>query len=129
MPLTLTRPLVTAVLESRPEPRPWPVPVVSARPAQPALDLRPTAAPVTGEPPPPESPAGLPDAHAWSAALAVTVLEVLAGLRPAAQLSRWLEADVLCALAARLPRRRAGGPAPTPALLSVRVQHPAAGVA
>lgn len=129
MPPTLTRPLVTAVPESRPEPRLWPVPVVGGGATQPALDLRPAHVTVTGEPPSAEAPAGLPDAHAWSAALAVTVLEVLAGRRPAAQLGRWLEAEVLTVLAGRVPRRRAGAPAPRPALRSVRVQHPAPGVA
>ena len=129
MPLTLTRPLVTAVPESRPAPRPWPAPLLGAPPAQPALDLRPLVAVVVGGPEPPALPSGLPDPHAWSAALAVTVLEVLAGRRSVAQLSRWLEADVLAVLTGRAPRRRAGQTAPTPALRSVRVQQPAPGVA
>lgn len=130
MPTTLTRPLVTPVVESRPEPRRWAAPSVSPRPGQPTLDLRPaddlvvllTAAD-------PEVPPGLPDARAWSVALAVTLLEVLAGRRPSAQLARWLEADVLAGLAGRVPRRRPGSPAPVPRLRSVRVQHPAPAVA
>lgn len=129
MPLTLTRPLVSAVPESRPVPRPWPAPLPGTAPAQPALDLRPLVAVVVGGPEPPVVPPGLPDPHAWSAALAVAVLEVLAGRRPAAQLSRWLEADALAVLSGHVPRRWAGQPAPAPALRSVRVQQPAAGVA
>jgi hypothetical protein len=131
VPLTLTRPVVSPVVESRPDPRAWPAAVLTARPGQPALDLRPLdeLAVLAGVPDPTEVPAGLPDAHAWGAALAVTLLEVLAGRRPAAQLSRWLEADVLTALTGRLPRRRPGAAAPAPTLRSVRVQHPAPGVA
>lgn len=132
MPLTLTRPLVTPVVESRPDPRRWAAPPVSPRPAQPTLDLRPADDPVvllTRPDPAAVVPPGLPDARAWSVALAVTLLEVLAGRRPSAQLSRWLEGDVLAGLAGRLPRRRPGSPAPVPRLRSVRVQHPAPAVA
>ncbi|SDS88116.1 hypothetical protein SAMN04488543_2571 [Friedmanniella luteola] len=134
MPPTLTRPLVTPVVESRPDARHWavPAPAPAAAAAQPALDLRPAGDPLvvlTGPDAAAAVPAGLPDARAWSVALAVALLEVLAGRRPCAQLGRWLEADVLTALAGRLPRRRAGAPAPVPGLRSVRVQHPAAGVA
>lgn len=131
MPLTLSRPLVTPVLESRPEARRWVLPAASARPAQPALDLRPAADPLVVLTVPDPGAAvlpGLPDARAWSVALAVTLLEVLAGRRPQAQLSRWLEADVLTALTARLGRRRSVATV-APALRSVHVQHPAAGVA
>ena len=131
MPLTLPRPLVTPVRESRPEPRRWALPAVSARPAQPALDLRPAADPlVVRTMPDPEAtaPPGLPDARAWSVALAVTLLEVVAGRRPQAQLSRWLDVDALTALSGRLGRRRTAAPV-APALRSVHVQHPAAGVA
>lgn len=131
MPLTLSRPLVTPVLESRPEPQRWALPAVSTRPAQPALDLRPASDPLvvlTMPGPGAAAPPGLPDARAWSVALAVTLLEVLAGRRPQAQLSRWLDADVLTGLAGRLGRRRAAA-AVAPVLRSVHVQHPAAGVA
>ena len=132
MPLTLPRPVVTPVVESRPHPRRWSVAGREPRPAQPALDLRPADDPYV------EVSAvdvadlvvpGLPDARAWSVALAVTVLEVLSGRRPAGQLSRWLDEPVLAALAARLPRRRAGSLSPAPTLRSVRVQHPGPGVA
>ncbi len=136
MPTTLTHPLVTPVLDSRPSPRlPWPGALAglgSPAGAQPALDLRRagdleemvTVIDLSAAVPP-----GLPDALAWSRALATTVLEVLAGRRPAAQLSRWLAAEVLEELARRAPRMRPGAPAPAPALRSVRIQHPAAGVA
>jgi hypothetical protein len=132
VPLTLSCPLVSPVVESRPDPRRWALPPLSPGPAQPALDLRPAGDPVVVLAVPDLAdavPAGLPDARAWSAALALTLLEVLAGRRPAAQLSRWFEADVLAALAGRLPRRRVGAPAPVPGVRSVRVQHPAVGVA
>ncbi len=135
MPTTLTRPLVTPVLDSRPSPRPWPTALANPEAptgTQPALDLRgadelvePTAAPDADTAVLP----GLPDARAWSRALATAVLEVLAGRRPAAQLSRWLAADVLDKLSGSAPRRRPGAPAPAPALRSVRIQHPAPGVA
>ncbi|GAA1435417.1 hypothetical protein GCM10009616_32480 [Microlunatus lacustris] len=131
MPPTLTRPLVTPLVESRPDPRRWAAPPVTPRPAQPTLDLRPADDPVVLLTPPDLAavPAGLPDARAWSVALAVTLLEVLAGRRPSAQLSRWLEGDVLAGLAGRLPRRRPGTAAPVPRVRSVRVQHPAPAVA
>ena len=135
MPTTLTRPLVTPVLDSRPSPRPWPTALTFPTPPaglQPALDLRRTddlGAVTAVLDPDTAVPPGLPDARAWSRALATTVLEVLAGRRPAAQLSRWLAADVLDGLARCAPRRRPSMAAPAPALRSGHVQHPAVGVA
>jgi hypothetical protein len=119
------------VVESRPHPRRWSVSGREPQPAQPALDLRPAGDPYV------EVSAvdvadlvvpGLPDARAWSLALAVSVLEVLSGRRPSGQLSRWLDEPVFAALAARLPRRRPGAGSPAPTLRSVRVQHPGPGV-
>jgi hypothetical protein len=130
--LTLPLPLVAPVVESRPQPRRWSVAGRVPHPAQPPLDLRPADDPhveVSALDAADPGVAGLPDARAWSVALAVTLLEVLAGRRPAGQLSRWLDEPVLAALAGRLPRRRPGSAAPAPTLRSVRVQHPAAGVA
>ncbi len=130
------RPDVVAVLaETRPLARSWPCGLVDAPdPAQPRLDLR-----VPGDPEVRVSAAdaadlrapGLPDARAWSVALATTLLEVVTRRRPVVQLSRWLSEEVLAALVLQLPRRRTSpGPASGPATLrSVRVQHPAAGVA
>ena len=128
-----TRPLVAPLAESRPAAQRWctdPLPGPSS--AQPPLDLRPVPVPLV-----PASPAdlahrsadpGLPGAGAWSVALAVTLLEVVAARRPGSQLSRWLTQETLDALARRLPSRRAL-PVATPALQSVRVQHPRPGVA
>lgn len=132
MPLTLPGPLVSPVVESRPYPRRWAVAGREPRPAQPALDLRPAGDPhveVSAVDAADVVVPGLPDARAWSVALAVTVLEVLSGRRPAGQLGRWLDEPVLATLVARLPRRRPGAVSPAPALRSVRVQHPCAGVA
>lgn len=131
MPLTLTRPLVTPVVESRPQPWRW-CAAARPQPAQPALDLRAAGDPyveVSAVDAGDLATPGLPDAGAWSVALAVSVLEVLAGRRSPAQLSRWVEEDVLTALTGRLPRRRPGPGAGAPALRSVRVQHPGPGVA
>lgn len=131
MPLTLTRPLVTPVVESRPQPWRW-CAAAPRPPAQPPLDLRAAGDPfveVSAVDPADLTTAGLPDAGAWSVALAVSVLEVLAGRRSAAQLSRWVEEDVLTGLGGRLSRRRPGPGVGAPVLRSVRVQHPGAGVA
>ena len=130
--LTAAHPLVVPVVESRPQPRRWFVAAPVPRPAQPTLDLRPAGDPyvaVSAVDAADLTVPGLPDARAWSLALAVAVLEVLSGRRPAAQLSRWLDEPVLAALAGRLPRRRAGSVSPAPTLRSVRVQHPGPGVA
>ena len=131
---TLSHPLVAPLAESRPPARRWALdPSLRPDPGQPTLDLRPGSDPLVVA-----SPAdvadrtahGLPDARAWSVALAVTVLEVLAGRRPRAQLSRWLAEDVFTALGRQLPGRRPAGAAPVPpALRSVRLQYPVTGVA
>lgn len=132
MTLTLPRPLVVPVAESRPHARQWSVTGRETQPAQPALDLRPADDPhveVSAIGAADLVVPGLPDVRAWSVALAVAVLEVLAGRRPSAQLSRWLDEPALAALAGRLPRRRAGSTTPVPTLRSVRVQHPGPRVA
>lgn len=128
------RPLVAPLVESRPEARRWGgEPVLRHDAAQPALDLRPPGDPLVSAPPPavPAPTPGLPDARAWSVALAVTLLEVVSARRPTAQLSRWLTEDALAAFTARLPRHRgaAGSRLPPPALQSVRVQQPRSGAA
>ena len=127
------RPLVVPLAESRPAAQRWCTdPLPGPSPAQPTLDLRPVPVPLV-----PASPAdlvhrsavpGLPEAGAWSVALAVTLLEVVAARRPGSQLSRWLTQETLDGLARRLPSRRAL-PTAAPALQSVRVQHPRSGVA
>ena len=128
------RPLVAPLVESRPAAQRW-CAVVSpaAPPSQPALDLRPAADPlVVASPADVEdrTAPGLPDARAWSVALAVTLLEVLTARRPSGQLSRWLTQDVLDSLSGRLPGRRGPAVPPVPvALQSVRVQYPRTGVA
>ena len=131
------RPLVAPVVESRPVAQRWaPGPLLDLHPAQPALDLHAPVGPALRGPraelgSPAVPPTGLPDARAWSVALAVTLLEVVTARRPGAQLSRWLAEEALESLALRLPARRPavapGGPAP--GLQSVRVQHPRDGVA
>jgi hypothetical protein len=128
------RPLVAPLVESRPEARRWGgEPVLRPDSAQPALDLRPPGDPlVLALAPDPPAPApGLPDARAWSVALAVTLLEVVSDRRPTAQLSRWLTEAALLSFTARLPRRRSrpGSTPPPPALQSVRLQQPRSGVA
>lgn len=130
------RPQLVAVLaDTRPAARSWPCGLVDPPdPAQPRLDLRPAGAPevhVSAAEVADLVAAGLPDARAWGTALATTVLEVVTRRRPPLQLSRWLAEDVLAALVLQLPRRRSpAGPPSGPAMLrSVRVQHPAAGVA
>ena len=75
--------------------------------------------------------ADLPDAVEWSATLAVAIMQALLLQRPATQLNRWLEEDVLTAIGIHQRRRRAAGPRPTlpVTVQSIRVQHPAADVA
>lgn len=67
----------------------------------------------------------LPDAHAWSAALAQAVVEVLMGLRPVGQLQRWVTRDFLALLERRcdLNERLAGKPQRTrhPQVLTTKV--------
>jgi hypothetical protein len=127
------RPLVAPLVESRPAAQCWGVAVTpAAPPSQPALDLRPAADPlVVASPADVEdrTAPGLPDARAWSVALAVTLLEVVTARRPSSQLSRWLTQDVLDGLGGRLPRRGSAVPPAPVALKSVRVQYPRTGVA
>jgi hypothetical protein len=127
------RPLVAPLRESRPAAQRWSVAVsLAPPPAQPALDLRPAADPLVVAFPvdvTDRTAAGLPDARAWSVALAVTLLEVLTARRPSSQLSRWLTQEVLDGLGGRLPRRGPALPAAPVALQSVRVQYPRPGVA
>ena len=77
-------------------------------------------------------PAGLPDPRVWGHRLAQAVVEVLAGARSAAQLSRFASLDVLNQLersAGRLAGRPGAAPVQRPQVVSVRVCEPRPGVA
>jgi hypothetical protein len=69
---------------------------------------------------------GLPDAQEWSTTLALAVIQALVGLRPVAQLNRWVVDEVLMAINIyqRRSLSRHGRIAVPTALRSVRVQHP-----
>lgn len=76
----------------------------------------------------------LPDPHEWAARVGQAIIESMAGLRPAAQLARWVLPDTHAAIvraSLTAQRRRAIGGSP-PRRLSVRrvsVCEPADGVA
>ena len=74
---------------------------------------------------------GLPDAQEWSTTLALAVIQALVGLRPVAQLNRWVVDEVLVAISMYQRRSLAlHGRIVIPAgVRSVRVQHPDPGVA
>ncbi|MFH5824134.1 Rv3235 family protein [Georgenia sp. AZ-5] len=60
------------------------------------------AQPREAQPPePPAEGAALPDAARWSGALVRSAVEALLGVRPAAQLARWLSAELYESLARR----------------------------
>jgi hypothetical protein len=130
------RPVVAPLVESRPAAHRWSATVsLVPPPAQPALDLR-MADPVVVASPVDvahRTAAGLPDARAWSVALAGTLLEVVTARRPSGQLSRWLTEEAFDGLSRRLPVRRAAGrpsvSSAPPVLQSVRVQYPRTGAA
>jgi hypothetical protein len=74
----------------------------------------------------------LPDPRPWTARLAQAIAEVLAGARPAGQLSRVATLDVLHLLergSGRLGGRRGGLPPQRPIVGSVHVSEPRDGVA
>jgi Family of unknown function (DUF6459) len=73
----------------------------------------------------------LPNAEEWSATLALAVIQVLVGQRPAAQLNRWIVEEVLAAISMyqRRTLRVEGRKAVPAALRSVHVQHPSPEVA
>ncbi|WP_375426725.1 Rv3235 family protein [uncultured Friedmanniella sp.] len=128
----MTAALVALLADSRPPAERWQAtPLVPAGPTQPTLDLRPPSAPVVLLPADDlaeHTVPGLPDAQAWSVALATRLLEVLTGHRAVGQLSRWLSEDVLTGLAEQLPRVRVPGAARQPVRLqSVRLQYPRTG--
>jgi hypothetical protein len=75
--------------------------------------------------------ADLPDPRGWTGRLTQAVVEVLAGARPAGQLSRFATLDVLDhleRLAGRLSRRNGQNRVINPRLVSVRVSEPLDGV-
>ena len=142
-PTTPVRPLA----ESRPPCRTW-QPVGRSGAARAPGVAEPGSAAVGAAPGPPEgAPPGtrvglvrapwtarpdpdLPPAAAWSASLAVAVVEALLARRPVAQLNRWLSEEVLASVTLQQRRRRPGsGAATPPALVLIRVQHPASRVA
>lgn len=138
----MTTTIVAPLTESRPQAHRWQAaPLALSRPSQPPLDLRPAEDPVVvvvATDVPEWSAPGLPDAQAWSVALATRVLEVLGARRPVGQLSRWLTEDVLDDVTEQLPRLREArfGDSPPGALgrrppsvrvQSVRLQYPRAG--
>ncbi|WP_375432431.1 Rv3235 family protein [uncultured Friedmanniella sp.] len=133
----MTTMLVAPLTESRPEAHRWlAAPLALGGPSQPTLDLRPAAEPlVLAEPMDlaDRTAPGLPDAQAWSVALATRLFEVLAARRPVSQLSRWLSEEVLTALTEQLTRLRqatgdrATGRRPAVKLQSVRLQYPRTG--
>ena len=69
---------------------------------------------------------GLPDAREWSTTLALSLTQSLVGLRPVAQLNRWVAEEVLVAISIHQRRSLSqhGRIAVPTALRSVRVQHP-----
>jgi hypothetical protein len=76
--------------------------------------------------------ADLPDPRGWTGRLAQAVVEVLAGARPASQLSRFATLEVLDQLersAGRLGGRPGSAPATRPTVASVRVSEPRDGIA
>ncbi len=74
---------------------------------------------------------GLPNAREWSTTLALALTQSLVGLRPAAQLNRWVVDEVLVAISMYQRRSLAlhGRIAIPAAVRSIRVQHPDPGVA
>lgn len=94
-------------------------PAVPLRLVPPALPARPAA----GDPPDP-----LP----WTGRLAQAIVEVLAGVRGAAQLSPFATLEVLSHLeraCGRFAGRPSSAPAPRPTIRSTRVSRPGPGVA
>jgi hypothetical protein len=77
------------------------------------------------------SRSSLPDPRQWAGRLAQAVVEVLAGARPAAQLSRFASLEVLDHLERAVGRlqRGHGAPARRPVVRSIRVSEPDDGIA
>ena len=138
----MTSTLIAPLTESRPLAHRWQAaPLALTLPGQPVLDLRPPTEPVVLAEPADvaeRTAPGLPDAQAWSVALATRVLEVLGARRPVGQLSRWLAEEVLSALSEQLPRLRVPvarpssgralpSPLPSVRVQSVRLQYPRTG--
>lgn len=71
----------------------------------------------------PANPANLPEPSAWSATLVRAAVEVLKGHRSAAQLIRWLEADLWAALSRRAQLGVQVGRATDTASVRVRRVH------
>jgi hypothetical protein len=81
--------------------------------------------------PVPTPRAALPPVAQWSARLCVAIAEVLAGTRPAAQLSRWVSLPVALGLQSRAISSAGarGQRRITPTLHALRLTEPADGVA
>jgi hypothetical protein len=77
--------------------------------------------------PQPTTRSELPDPREWAGRLVQAIVEVIAGLRPPAQLVRWTSAQVYDGVAARAHTRRRGEPRAR--LTSVHVCEPADGIA
>jgi hypothetical protein len=97
-----------------------------------SLRLVPPAAVDDDMGPQPTSRADLPDPRPWTHRLAQAMVEILAGVRPAAQLARYATLDVLAHLehsSGRLAHRVNGAAPLRPVVASVHVSEPADGVA
>lgn len=128
---TATRPSLRAAPDARPPCQSWQPRLVEPS-AQPTLLDEPDPLPYA--PTPPGRPAAgrdAADARGWAAALAAAVIQVVQGLRPIAQLTRWVDEQALAEIALR--RRQAGSAglrSGRPGVVrSVRVQHPVPSVA
>lgn len=133
---TASRPQLRSAPDSRPPCHRWPQPAPTLV-DQPMLALQPGADSVPGQPAAisrhaeisvwgADPPDALPDARAWGASLASALVQVLQGLRPLPQLTRWVDERVLAtlALAGRRSPARPGIPSRPAVVQSIRVQHP-----
>ena len=133
---TTSRPQLRSAPDSRPPCHRWPQPAptlvdqpmlalqpgIDTAPGQPAAISRRAEVRVWGASPPDT----VPDARAWGASLASALVQVLQGLRPLPQLTRWVDERVLAtlALASRRTPARTAAPSPPAVVQSIRVQHP-----
>jgi len=71
---------------------------------------------------------GMPDVNTWVRQLVVGLVEALAGVRPAQQLVRWLDAPVFQALVTRCRQTPAAAGPVRPTVSTVRAQSPRPGI-